>query len=70
MARMYILSLKIINLALFSWLFITFLTSIFHFDTVVVTADNEFVLFAFLGALKAKEQKCGSEAGVDRPEQR
>ncbi len=52
MARIYILSLKIINLALFAWLFLIFLTSIFHFDTVVVTAENEFVLFAFLGALK------------------
>jgi hypothetical protein len=52
MARMYILSLKVINLAMFAWLFVIFLTSIFHFDTVVVTADNEFVLFAFLGALK------------------
>ncbi|MFW9819629.1 MAG: hypothetical protein ACFFE5_08475 [Candidatus Thorarchaeota archaeon] len=52
MARIYILSLKIINLALFAWLFLIFLTSIFHFDTVVVTADNEFVFFAFLGALK------------------
>ncbi|MFX0006080.1 MAG: hypothetical protein ACFFA7_15650 [Promethearchaeota archaeon] len=52
MARIYILSLKIINLLLFAWLFLIFLTSIFHFDTVVVTADNEFVFFAFLGALK------------------
>ncbi|MFX0023077.1 MAG: hypothetical protein ACFE9S_12190 [Candidatus Hermodarchaeota archaeon] len=52
MARLYILSLKIINIAIFSWLFTIFLTSIFHFDTVVLTADNEFVLLAFLGALK------------------
>jgi hypothetical protein len=52
MARIYILSLKIINLALFAWLFLIFLTSIFHFDTVIVTAENEFVFFAFLGALK------------------
>jgi len=52
MARGYLLSLKIINLAIFAWLYIIFLTSIFDFNTVVVTADNEFVLFAFLGALK------------------
>ncbi|MFX1504163.1 MAG: hypothetical protein ACFFDH_24600 [Promethearchaeota archaeon] len=52
MARGYILSLKIINLALFSWLFIIFLTSIFDFNTVIVTADNEFVILAFLGAVK------------------
>jgi len=52
MARGYLLLLKIINLALFSWLLIIFLTSIFSFDAVIVTADNEFVLFAFLGALK------------------
>ncbi len=52
MARTYLLSLKIINLAMFSWLLLIFLTSIFNFDTVVVTADNEFVIFAFLGALK------------------
>jgi hypothetical protein len=52
MTRGYLLSLKIINLAIFSWLFIIFLTSIFDFNTVVVTADNEFVILAFLGALK------------------
>ncbi|MFX0038207.1 MAG: hypothetical protein ACFFCY_04740 [Promethearchaeota archaeon] len=52
MVRIYLLSLKIINLAVFSWLFIIFLTSLFDFETVIVTADNEFVIFAFLGALK------------------
>ncbi|MFX1387531.1 MAG: hypothetical protein ACFE9M_09975 [Promethearchaeota archaeon] len=52
MTRAYILSLKIINLAIFSWLFIIFLTSLFDFNTVVVTADNEFIIFAFLGTLK------------------
>lgn len=52
MARGYLLSLKIINLALFSWLLIIFLTSIFDFDVVIVTADNEFVILAFLGAIK------------------
>jgi len=52
MVRGYLLSLKIINLAIFAWLYIIFLTSIFDFNTVVLTADNEFVIFAFLGALK------------------
>lgn len=52
MARRYILVLKIINLAIFSWIFIIFLTSIFHFDRVLVSADNEYALFAFFGTLK------------------
>ncbi|MFW9970105.1 MAG: hypothetical protein ACFFDF_07880 [Candidatus Odinarchaeota archaeon] len=52
MVRRYLLLLKIINLAIFAWLFVIFLTTIFNFNTVVVTAENEFVIFAFLGALK------------------
>ncbi|MFX1418922.1 MAG: hypothetical protein ACFE9N_08395 [Promethearchaeota archaeon] len=52
MTRGYLLTLKIINLAVFSWLFIIFLTSLFDFDVVIVTADNEFVILAFLGAIK------------------
>jgi len=52
MARGYLLFLKIINLVIFSLLFVLFLTLIFDFNVVVVTADNEFVLIAFLGTLK------------------
>lgn len=52
MVRRYLLLLKIINLAIFAWLYVIFLTTIFNFNTVVVTAENEFVIFAFLGALK------------------
>ena len=56
MARRYLLALKIINLAVFSWIIIIFLTSIFHFvqedQNLLVTADNEYALFAFFGTLK------------------
>jgi hypothetical protein len=52
MVRGYLLTLKILNLAVFFWLFTIFLTSIFHFDQVILTADNEFVILAFFGALK------------------
>jgi hypothetical protein len=54
MARSYLLLLKVINLAIFSWLiiYIFVITKIFDFDTVIVTADDEFVIFAFFGALK------------------
>ncbi|MFW9875687.1 MAG: hypothetical protein ACFFG0_21500 [Candidatus Thorarchaeota archaeon] len=52
MVRGYLLTLKIINLAVFSWLFIIFLSSLFDFDVVLLTADNEFVILAFLGAIK------------------
>ncbi|MFX0140119.1 MAG: hypothetical protein ACFFDN_41140, partial [Candidatus Hodarchaeota archaeon] len=52
MARRYLLALKIINLAVFAWIFIIFLTSIFDFDKVIVTADDEFVILAFFGAVK------------------
>ena len=52
MARGYLLTLKIINLVVFSLIYIVFLTFIFNFDTVIVTADNEFVILAFFEALK------------------
>ncbi|MFX1309663.1 MAG: hypothetical protein ACFFB6_03985 [Promethearchaeota archaeon] len=52
MARVYLLILKIVNLLVFSCLYVIFLTSLFDFNTVVVTAENEFVIFAFLGTLK------------------
>lgn len=52
MPRGYLLTLKILNLLVFSWLYIIFTTSIFHFEEVATTADNEFVLFAFFDSLK------------------
>jgi len=52
MTRGYLLTLKIINLVVFSLIFYVFLTSIFDFDTVIVTAEDEFVILAFFGALK------------------
>ncbi|MFX1390241.1 MAG: hypothetical protein ACFE9Z_09285 [Promethearchaeota archaeon] len=54
MARSYLLLLKVINLLIFSWLiiYVFVITKIFDFDVVVVTADDEFVIFAFFGALK------------------
>lgn len=52
MVRKYFLTLKIINLAIFAWVFVVFLTSIFDFNVVVTTADDEFVLLAFIGAVR------------------
>lgn len=52
MVRKYFLTLKIINLAIFAWVFVVFLTSIFDFDVVITTADDEFVLLAFIGAVR------------------
>ena len=52
MARGYLLTLKIINLTIFSFIIIVFLISIFDFDIVIVTADDEFVILAFFGAVK------------------
>jgi hypothetical protein len=52
MVRSYLLTLKIINLGVFAWLFSIFFLSIFNFDAVVTTADNEFVILAFFGALR------------------
>ncbi|KKN24389.1 hypothetical protein LCGC14_0895360 [marine sediment metagenome] len=52
MARNYFLALKIINAAVFAWLFYTFLISIFDFNAVITTADNKYVIFAFFGAIR------------------
>lgn len=52
MARGYLLTLKIINLGVFSLIFIVFFISIFDFEKVIVTADNEYVILAFFEALK------------------
>ncbi|GAG19026.1 unnamed protein product, partial [marine sediment metagenome] len=52
MVRSYLLTLKIINLGVFAWILITFLLSIFNFDAVITTADNEFVILSFFGAIK------------------
>jgi len=52
MVRSYLLTLKIINLGVFAWLLIIFFLSIFDFDAVITTADNEFVILAFFGALR------------------
>ncbi len=52
MVRGYLFTLKIVNLVVFSLISIVFLTSIFDFDIVIVTADNEFVILAFFESLK------------------
>ncbi|MHA2088644.1 MAG: hypothetical protein ACW972_10230, partial [Promethearchaeota archaeon] len=52
MVRRYLLTLKIINIVVYVWLLLTFLFSIFDFDVVITTADNQFVLFAFFGAIR------------------
>jgi len=52
MVRKYLLTLKIINIAVFVWLLLIFLFSIFDFDAVVTTADNELVILAFFGAIR------------------
>ena len=52
MVRIYFLVLKIINIAIFFWLFLIFLNSIFHFNEVITTADNELVILAFFGAIR------------------
>jgi len=52
MVRSYLLALKIINLGVFAWLLIIFFLSIFNFDAVVTTAEDEFVILAFFGALR------------------
>ncbi len=52
MVRSYLLTLKIINIVVYVWLLLIFLLSIFNFDAVVTTADNEFVIFAFFGAIR------------------
>ena len=52
MVRSYLLSLKVVNLAIFVWLAIIFYFQIFNFEAVVTTADNEFVIFAFIRAIR------------------
>ena len=52
MVRSYLLTLKIINIAVYVWLLLIFLLSIFNFDAVITTADNQFVIFAFFGAIR------------------
>ncbi|MCK4286469.1 MAG: hypothetical protein KAX18_09720 [Candidatus Lokiarchaeota archaeon] len=52
MVRKYLLTLKIINLAIFVWLLLIFISSIFNFEAVVTTANNEFVIFAFFRAIR------------------
>jgi hypothetical protein len=52
MVRSYLLALKIINLGIFAWLSTIFFLSIFNFDAVVTTAEDEFVILAFFGALR------------------
>ncbi len=52
MVRSYLLTLKIINVFVYVWLFLIFLTSIFHFDAVITTAEDEFVILAFFEAIR------------------
>ncbi|MFW9876973.1 MAG: hypothetical protein ACFFG0_28090, partial [Candidatus Thorarchaeota archaeon] len=52
MVRSYLLTLKIINLGVFAWLLIIFFLSVFNFDAVVTTANNDLVVLAFFGALR------------------
>ena len=52
MVRGYLLTLKIINLTIFIWLFYIFLNSIFDFNAVVNTADDQLVIVAFFGTIR------------------
>ena len=52
MVRTYLLALKILNSAIFLWIILVFLTSIFNFDIVLTTADDELVILSFFGAVK------------------
>ncbi|MHA2007723.1 MAG: hypothetical protein ACXABO_08710 [Promethearchaeota archaeon] len=52
MVRSYLLTLKIINLGIIAWIYSVFFLSIFDFDVVLTTADDEFVLLAFIGAIR------------------
>ncbi|MFX1455753.1 MAG: hypothetical protein ACFFDB_10305 [Promethearchaeota archaeon] len=52
MSRTFLLILKIINIVIFVWLLLIFLFSIFNFDVVVSTADNQLVILAFFGAIR------------------
>ena len=51
MARYYLLILKVINVLVFVWILVIFL-SIFHFDEVIITTDGELVLSSFLTSLR------------------
>jgi len=52
MVRSYYLTLKIINIAIFFWLLLIFVLSIFNFDDVVTNADDEFIIFTFFRAIR------------------
>ncbi|MBY9020191.1 MAG: hypothetical protein KGD67_03965 [Candidatus Lokiarchaeota archaeon] len=51
MTRYYLLILKAINILVFLWILVIFL-SIFHFDEVIITTDGELVLSSFLTSLR------------------
>ncbi len=52
MVRTYYLALKIINSLIFLWIILVFLNSIFDFNIVITTADDELVILSFFGAIK------------------
>lgn len=52
MVRTYFLVLKIINSVIFLWIVLVFLTSIFDFNIVLTTADDDLVILSFFGAIK------------------
>ncbi len=52
MVRSYLLALKIINSAIFLWIVLVFLNSIFDFNIVITTATDELVILSFFGAIK------------------
>ncbi|KKN50746.1 hypothetical protein LCGC14_0629640 [marine sediment metagenome] len=52
MVRSYLLTLKIINSAIFLWIVLVFLNSIFDFNIVITTATDELVILSFFGAIK------------------
>ena len=51
MTRYYLFILKVINVLVFLWILIIFL-SIFHFDEVITTSEGELVLSSFLTSLR------------------
>lgn len=51
MARYYLLSMKIIKILIFIWVLNIFL-SIFHFDEILTTSDDELVITAFLEGIR------------------
>jgi len=52
MVRYYLLTLKIISLAIFIWLYYIFLAQIFHFNEVITTDTDEYVLLSFIEAIR------------------